>query len=37
MQALRSGVRTRAEIADACAGACDAFDAILAQAFPQVA
>jgi heme oxygenase len=37
MQALRSGVRTRAEIADACAGACDAFDAILAQAFPQAA
>jgi heme oxygenase len=29
MQALRAGVRTRAEIADACAGACAAFDRIL--------
>jgi heme oxygenase len=29
MQALRAGVRTPAEIADACAGACDAFDRIL--------
>jgi heme oxygenase len=30
MQALRAGVRTPAEIADACAGACAAFDCILA-------
>lgn len=30
MQALRAGVRTPAEIADACAGACAAFDRILA-------
>jgi heme oxygenase len=30
MQALRAHVRTDAEIADACAGACAAFDAILA-------
>jgi heme oxygenase len=29
MQALRAGVRTQAEIADACAGACAAFDRIL--------
>jgi heme oxygenase len=29
MQALRSGVRTPAEIEDACAGACAAFDRIL--------
>lgn len=29
MQALRAGVRTPAEIADACAGACAAFDSIL--------
>ncbi len=29
-QALRAGVRTPAEIADACAGACAAFDRILA-------
>ncbi|MFL6636380.1 MAG: biliverdin-producing heme oxygenase [Massilia sp.] len=29
MQALRAGVRTPAEIADACAGACAAFDRIL--------
>jgi heme oxygenase (biliverdin-IX-beta and delta-forming) len=28
-QALRAGVRTPAEIADACAGACAAFDRIL--------
>jgi heme oxygenase len=28
-QALRAGVRTQAEIADACAGACAAFDCIL--------
>jgi heme oxygenase len=33
MQALRANVRKPAEVADACAGACDAFDAILAQAF----
>lgn len=30
MQALRTHVRTQAEIADACLGACDAFDRILA-------
>lgn len=30
MQALRAHVRTPAEIADACLGACDAFDRILA-------
>jgi heme oxygenase len=30
MQALRAHVRTREEIADACRGACDAFDRILA-------
>lgn len=30
MQALRAGVRSEAEIADACRGACDAFDRILA-------
>ena len=29
MQALRAGVRTPAEIVDACAGACAAFDCIL--------
>lgn len=29
-QALRAGVRSQAEIADACAGACAAFDSILA-------
>jgi heme oxygenase len=29
MQALRAGVRSPAEIADACAGACAAFDRIL--------
>jgi heme oxygenase len=29
MQALRAGVHTPAEIADACAGACAAFDSIL--------
>ncbi|GAB3438263.1 biliverdin-producing heme oxygenase [Massilia solisilvae] len=29
MLALRAHVRSRAEIAEACAGACDAFDAIL--------
>jgi len=29
MQGLRAAVRTPAEIADACAGACDAFDSIL--------
>lgn len=32
MQALRAEVTTREEIADACAGACAAFDAILALA-----
>jgi len=32
MQALRAEVRTEAEIAEACAGACDAFDRILALA-----
>jgi heme oxygenase len=37
MQALRANVRTPAQVADACAGACDAFDAILAQAFPHTA
>lgn len=37
MLALRAEVRTPAEVADACAGACDAFDAILAQAFPLAA
>jgi heme oxygenase len=37
MQGLRAHVRSPAEIADACAGACDAFDAILAQAFAQAA
>lgn len=37
MQALRANVRTPAEIAGACAGACDAFDGILALAFPQPA
>jgi heme oxygenase len=37
MQALRADVRTPAQVADACAGACDAFDAILAQAFPRAA
>jgi heme oxygenase len=30
MQALRAAVHTPAEIADACAGACAAFDSILA-------
>jgi heme oxygenase len=30
MQALRAHVRTPADIADACLGACDAFDRILA-------
>jgi heme oxygenase len=37
MLALRADVRTTAQLADACAGACDAFDAILAHAFPQTA
>ena len=32
MQALRTHVRTEAEVADACAGACAAFDRILALA-----
>jgi heme oxygenase len=31
MQALRAQVRTPAQIADACAGACEAFDRILAE------
>jgi hypothetical protein len=31
MLALRAEVRTPAEIAEACAGACAAFDSILAQ------
>jgi heme oxygenase len=35
MLALRAHVHGQADIADACAGACDAFDAILALAFPQ--
>ena len=33
MAALRAEVRTEGEIAEACAGACDAFDRILALAF----
>ena len=33
MEALRADVRTEADVADACAGACDAFDRILALAF----
>lgn len=33
MLALRAAVRSEAEIADACAGACDAFDRILGLAF----
>jgi heme oxygenase len=37
MQALRANVRSRADIAEACAGACDAFDVILALAFPTPA
>lgn len=35
MLALRANVRDEADVADACAGACDAFDAILALAFPD--
>jgi heme oxygenase (biliverdin-IX-beta and delta-forming) len=35
MLALRANVRDEAAIADACAGACAAFDAILAHAFPH--
>lgn len=33
MQALRAQVQGEAQVADACAGACDAFDRILALAF----
>jgi heme oxygenase len=35
MQRLREAVRTQAEIADACAGACAAFDSILAAGLHQ--
>ena len=35
-QALRAGVRTPAEIADACAGACAAFDRILELRFVEL-
>ncbi|MET0983101.1 MAG: biliverdin-producing heme oxygenase [Telluria sp.] len=35
MATLRAEVRSEAEVADACAGACDAFDRILALAFQQ--
>jgi heme oxygenase len=35
MLALRANVRGEAAIAEACAGACAAFDAILAHAFPH--
>lgn len=35
MLALRASVQGDAAISDACAGACDAFDAILALAFPN--
>lgn len=34
MLALRANVKGEADIAEACAGACDAFDAILTLAFP---
>lgn len=37
MAALREGVHTPHEVADACRGACDAFDRILALAFPEPA
>jgi hypothetical protein len=37
MLALRAHVRDAADVADASAGACDAFDAMLALAFPQEA
>lgn len=33
MEALRAGVRTEEQVAEACAGACDAFDRILGLAF----
>ena len=33
MEALRAGVQSEDEVAEACAGACDAFDRILALAF----
>ena len=35
MEALRAEVRTEEEVAEACAGACDAFDRILALAFDK--
>jgi heme oxygenase (biliverdin-IX-beta and delta-forming) len=35
MQALRAEVATPAASAEACAGACDAFDRILALAFGE--
>ena len=35
MEALRAEVRTEEEVAEACAGACDAFDRILALAFDR--
>lgn len=35
METLRAEVRTEAEVAEACAGACDAFDRILALAFDE--
>lgn len=35
MEALRAGVHGEAEVAEACAGACDAFDRILALAFEE--
>jgi hypothetical protein len=34
MQALRANVRSEVEIAEACAGACAAFDAILSLSSP---
>jgi heme oxygenase len=34
MLALRANVRGEAEVAEACAGACAAFDEILSHAFP---
>jgi heme oxygenase len=35
MEALRAEVRSEVEVAEACAGACDAFDRILALAFDE--
>ena len=35
MEALRAEVRTEVEVAEACTGACDAFDRILALAFEE--